>query len=115
MKLKISKFISMTASLLLLTSVANADIFFRVGNINAVMTDSKFYGGCMVRIDTNIANGCPDDGWVSLDCNNTYFSDGKSKLATILTARSLNKVIGIQVDNTKKHNGYCVADRLVFY
>ena len=68
----------------------------------------------MVAISTIIGNGCPGNGWLSLDCHDVYYAagSGNRKYATVLTAYALNKRISVKLDNTKKHNGYCVAERL---
>ncbi len=112
MKLKIVA----TSILLLATALpVSADLFYRTGTIEKVLTsEPDIYGGCMVKLDINIENGCPASGWVSLDCANTYYSDAgsKRKYATALTALAANKMVSVKVDNMKKHGGYCVALRV---
>lgn len=113
MSLKTLKLVGLSLLLLGTFNSALADKFWRAGKVDRVLVDSERYGGCMVRITTNIANGCPDNGWVSLDCTNTYFSDGKNKYAMALTALSLDKNVSIYVDNAKKTTeGNCVAQRV---
>ena len=96
-------------------SSVSADKFYKSGTITRVLVDSTSFGGCMVKLSTPINNGCPASGWVSLDCTNTYYTDGKNKYAMALTALSLNKSITVRVDNELKHNTYCVAQRVDIY
>ncbi len=111
MKLKILS----TSILLLATALpASAADFFRTGTVLRVLTSADSFGGCMIQLDTSINNGCPANGWVSLDCDNTYNSDAESKrkYAMALTALAANKSVSVKIDNTKIHNGYCVAERV---
>lgn len=95
-----------------LTSTASATNFWKTGKITRILTDSEAFGGCMVHITDNIGNGCPNNGWVSLDCTNTFYTDSNKKLAIALTAYSLDKKVSVFIDNTKKHSGYCLARRV---
>ena len=92
---------------------AEAAEFWRTGNITRVLTD-RFYGGCMINLSVFIENGCPIAGWVSLDCEDKYSPPGTGNrmYAMALTAFSLNKRVSVLVNNTEKHNGYCVARRV---
>jgi len=114
MKLKSIKIIGISLLALGLSSSVFATDFSRTGTVKRMLIDSKIYGGCMIQITANIGNGCPNGGWVSLDCNNTYYSatDSKNKYATALTAFALDKTVSLTIDNTKKHNGFCVARRV---
>jgi len=114
MKLKSIKVIGVSLLVLGLSASVVAKDFSRTGTIKRVLVDSKIYGGCMIQISANIGNGCPNGGWVSLDCTNTFYSatDSKNKYALALTAFSLDKQVTVVVDNTKKHNAFCVARRV---
>jgi len=68
----------------------------------------------MIQLSTNIANGCPDNGWVSLDCAGTFGSpsDGKRAYVTALLAFQMGKQVSVMVNNEEKHNDYCGIRRL---
>lgn len=114
MKLKAIKIMGISLLALGLSSSVFAADFARTGTIKRVLADSKVYGGCMIQITANIGNGCPNGGFVSLDCTNTFYTatDSKNKYALALTAYALEKTVTVVVDNTKKHNGFCVARRV---
>lgn len=114
MKMKYIKLIGSSLLLMGMSGSLVATEFWRTGTVERVLTDATLYGGCMVQLSSRIANGCPNNGWVSLDCTNTHFSESasKNKYALVLTAFALNKKISIKVDNNLKHNTYCVAKRI---
>ena len=93
---------------------AQADSFWKTGTIARVLTHNKYFGGCMILLTTNIANGCPDNGWVSLDCKGTYSeaSNGKRAYVTALLAYQMGKQVSVLVNNEEKHSDYCVAQRI---
>lgn len=88
--------------------------FWKTGTIVRTLTDSTKYGGCMIQLSVGVGNGCPSNGWVSLDCD-AIFSDpgeGQRAYATALVALTLDKKISVHINNEQKHNDYCVATRL---
>jgi len=114
MNIKRLSIVGMSIVMLGLTQTASAGEFFRAGKITRVITASNNFGNCMVLLDSSISNGCPSSGWVSLDCKGVYFPTviGKRKYAAALTAFTLKSKVLLKVDNTKKHDGYCVASRI---
>jgi hypothetical protein len=110
------------AAVLLLASFAMptlADIaFVRGATIERTMVIEGSFGGCMVLLDKSIADAglaCPaNNNWVSLDCDGVYVSkvSGQRAFDSAQMALALGKNINIQVDDSKKHNNYCVAVRL---
>ena len=92
---------------------ASATLFWATGKIDRTLADTS-YGGCMVHLDVIIANGCPANGWVSLDCKNTYYpaGEGDRKFNTALAAAIAGKTVSVYINNTQKHDGYCVAKRI---
>lgn len=117
--LKLNKFHSFfviiaTIIILSITTTAWSASIWKTGTVTRTLTDTQYYGGCMVLISTPIANGCPNNGWVSLDCDGTYSQagEGQRAYASALVALSLGKQVSILVNTTQKHNGYCVARRL---
>lgn len=99
--------------MLFVTTPASAVVFTSQGKVVRTLSDSENYGQCMVKMDSNINNGCPTR-WLSLDCKGTYVGTeaGERNYATALMAASLGKTISMQVDNNKKHDNYCVVKRL---
>jgi hypothetical protein len=114
MKLQTILGTAIIATLLLPAMSANATDFWRVGKVTRILTDSATYNGCMLWLDQNIANGCPNNGWVSLDCAGNFSAAGvgKTMYATAMLGMSLNKKVYIKIDNTKKVNGYCTAKQI---
>lgn len=92
---------------------AQAELFFVGGKIvTSMSTASDEFGGCMIYLSNPVGNGCPNKGWVSLDCNDEHYDGGERRFATALMAFSLNKTVYALVDNQIKKDGYCVAKRI---
>jgi hypothetical protein len=111
------KYIKLIGSGLLLMGMSGSLVaaeFWRTGTVERIITGATLYGGCMLLLSRRIANGCPNNGWVSLDCAHTYSSESstKNKYALVLTALVTNKKISIKVDNSKKIDNYCVVKRI---
>ena len=101
--------------LLSLSSNASAAAFWKTGKITRTLTETGFYGGCMIKLSTSIANGCPNNGWVSLDCEGKFSDPGEGNraYASALVALALDKKVSVYVEDTKRvTNNYCVARRL---
>lgn len=101
--------------LLLLSAYASAAEFKQTGKITRILSHDTKYNGCMIHLDRKMGNGCPNNGWVSLDCNAQFLSasTGERNYATALLAASLDKQISVYVDTTKRvTNNYCVATRI---
>lgn len=96
--------------LALLSTNANAASFWKTGTITRTLSD-HYYGGCMIYLSVAIENGCPSK-WVSLDCDDKYFKGGDRKFASALLAKTTKSTVSVYIDNTKKHNSYCVARRI---
>lgn len=107
--------IALTLGLTVVAQSASAANIYRSGDILRVMSNTQFYGYCMIQLSSNIGSGCPNEGWVSLDCKDQFSGvpgSGNRQYATALTAYALQKKVSVGIDNTKKHNGYCVAHRI---
>ena len=81
-----------------------------VGSVN--------YGGCMIRVDTlpsTVLADCPD--WVTFSCSGDFNSkaEGNLKLQSAQLGLLTGYQIYLQIDDTKKHNGYCYARRIDVY
>ena len=85
-------------------------------DVGALLTDNELFGQCMVLTTYESTIDCPDR-WVSVDCKGSY--SGKDSTLrlwdSILLARALGAGTYIVVNDAKKHNGYCVAERVDVY
>ncbi len=102
----------LTILLIVMSMSVQAAPFFVSGTIKRTLSEASNFGGCMIELSTAVSNGCPANGWVSLDCNGGFHGAGERHYASALMAFSLNKPVTVQVDNTQKYNGYCVARRI---
>lgn len=88
---------------------------FKTG-ISKIFTDDVNFGGCMVGVSPGPADSGLDckNAFVTLDCKGDY--GPKDAAARKLAAAQLAFVTGQNViffvDDTRKHNGYCLATRV---
>jgi len=107
----------LSMALLALSNHAYSDTaWIHNATITQVLNRSDAYGGCMLYLDTLIADtglGCPSK-WVALSCDGTYNNrDVAARMYDVgMMAIALDKKVNIQVDDTKKHHGYCVVKRM---
>ena len=101
------------ATLIVVPTVVMAGAFWKSGKITRILTDSKYYGKCMISIPFSAYSGC-NGNWVSLDCEGKYLDkgDGDRMLNVALIAQNMDKKVSVKIDSSKKHNGYCVATRV---
>ncbi len=109
-------FILATAGLLALTNssayAAKAGIFAKV---TTILLDDVNFGGCMAALDSAPSGTGLDcaDPWVSFSCTGDFNSrsQGDRKLAAAQLALVTQTTFYVVIDDTKKHNGYCFAER----
>ena len=88
-----------------------------VGNVTrTLVADQGRWGGCMILIDQVLANhglDCPNQ-WVSFSCNGTFTTKDVAfrMFDSAQMAYALGKRVIVEVDDTKKHNGFCYAGRI---
>ena len=80
-----------------------------------VVADEGRWGGCMVSIDQNLADkglDCPGK-WVSFSCSGVFTEKDIAyrMFDQAQLAFTLGRKVEIYVDDTKKHNNYCYANR----
>ena len=86
--------------------------------VSKVMVNATAYGGCMALLSKTISSASPavncPGNWISFSCTGTYASKDLAffMLDQAQLALSLNKNVTVYVDDTKKHNGYCFANRI---
>lgn len=91
-----------------------------VGNFNAnvlrVISDNKWYGGCMASLSvapSSIGLDCAGQS-VTFSCTGDFATKDQAKRNFELAqmAMLLDAPIQVVVDDTKKHNGYCLVKRV---
>jgi hypothetical protein len=92
------------------------DAWIRDATVNQVLNQSNAYGGCMLYLDTAIADtglDCPSR-WVALSCDGTFNDrDVAARMYDLgMMAIALDKKVNIRVDDAMKHSGYCVVKRM---
>ena len=98
-------------------SVGFAATAYVQGNVTRTLTaDQDRWGGCMIVIDQVLADhglDCPSQ-WVSFSCTGTFTSKDIAyrMFDSAQMAYALGKKVSIEVNDTKKHNGYCYASRV---
>ena len=84
--------------------------------VRTLVADNGRWGGCMVFLDVNISTKLPScpSRWVTFSCSGTFTTkDVASRmLDSAQMAKALGRTVRIQVDDTKKHNGYCYGSRI---
>ncbi len=113
---KVKTFI-LSLTLLALSNHAYSDTAWIKGaTIKQVLNQSNAYGGCMLYLDTAIADSgldCPSK-WVALSCDGTFNNrDVAARMYDVgMMAIALDKKVNIRVDDAIKHSGYCVVKRM---
>lgn len=86
------------------------------GPITGLLTDNELFGNCMLRSTYVSSINCPNK-WVSIDCKGSYNSKENARRMwdVVLMTRALESQVYVVVNDAKKHNGYCVAERVDNY
>jgi hypothetical protein len=116
--------LSLIASALLMIGLTQAESAYAVqGSLTTAITRTlvtvpQTYGGCMAKLAAALSTAVPavncPGNFVSFSCNGTYVSKDLAfyMLDQAQLALSLNKQVFVVVDDTKKHNGNCFAQRI---
>jgi hypothetical protein len=105
------------AMFMVMASVGEAATAYVTANVlRTLVADQDRWGGCMVFLDQPLAGAglnCPSN-WVSFSCNGTFTTKDVAyrMLDSAQMAYALGKQVLIQVDDTRKHNGYCYGSRV---
>ncbi|MBU3004213.1 hypothetical protein [Paraglaciecola arctica] len=82
-----------------------------------LITDGN-YGNCMAKLDVSPRSELPQCGnhWVSFSCDGTYQSKDIAyrMLDTTQMAAVLDKEVTIHLDDSRRHNSFCLATRVDF-
>ncbi len=91
---------------------ANFDAFVE----KTLVTGDSTYGGCMALLSRRIEGKLPGcrGAWVSFSCDGTYTDPVRAyrMLDQAQLALATGMRVLVVVDDTKSHNGYCVASRI---
>ena len=110
------KMIFIAVLVMLASPVANATSAFVSGKVLRILVaDEGRYGGCMAKLNTTIAATLPNcpGRWVTFSCSGDFTTKDVAfrMLDMAQMAKALDKTLIVQVDDTKKHNGFCYASR----
>lgn len=100
-----------------ISNVAMADVAFITTKVTRtlVTSDSEF-GGCLVKPTVAVSGrlNCPDT-WITLDCAGALGgtkSAGQRMFEQVTLAVVLDKKVTLRVNDERKINGWCAADRV---
>ena len=105
------------AALLLSTAIsAQADLAtIHAKPVRFLVADNQF-GGCMVQLSVDPQSALPNcsSAWVTFSCDGTFLPKDVSSrmLEQTQLAFALDKNITAFVDDSRRHNGYCLAHRV---
>ena len=100
-----------------LVTVGHATTAVVVTTINrTLVADNGRWGGCMVLLKKTLADAglsCPSR-WVSFSCDGVFTTKDVAyrMFDSAQMAYTLGQRVIVWVDDTKKHNGYCYANRI---
>lgn len=99
-----------------LPAAARADKIYLEGQVERVLVagDARF-GGCMARLSSDPGRylNCGAN-WVSFSCTGDFTDAvrGYRMLDQAQLALATGRAVGVEVTDSKKHNGYCFAQRI---
>jgi hypothetical protein len=105
------------AMLLTIGGQAMAAQTYFVANVNSVlMSGDERWGGCMAALSVDPQNHLPSCAttWVSFSCTGD-FADPVQAYRMVDQAQlavATNKRVLVMIQDDKKHNGYCYANRI---
>lgn len=88
---------------------------FNPGKI--LLSEDGEYGGCLVEPKITLDGLNCNSKWVSLDCAGVLGgskSAAQRKLDATMLARVTRGKVSMRIDDSKKINGWCYVDRVVF-
>lgn len=108
-------------------SVQSAEEVLRDTKITATLISGEVdsegntnFGGCMARLSKRNINSetglsCSND-WVTFSCSGDFLSVASASrlLNSAQMADALDLNVNLRIDDSKKHNGFCLAKRLQF-
>lgn len=110
--------VSAMGLLLALCSLSSANVYAAISSVTTKVSrvlhvDDEQYGGCMARLES-AASGVSCSTWVSFSCTGDFTSKSNAYRMFDLAqmALALDKSVRVYVNDAKKHNGYCMVERV---
>lgn len=105
------------ASMFLLIGVphaAFAAISVSSGTVEELLSSENLFGNCMARVAGYSPPSDCSPVWASVDCSGDFNSKDNSRrmYETLQMAMALEKPVDLFVDDTERHNGWCVVKRV---
>ncbi len=98
------------AFMLVAAPVHAAKGYFR-GTIVKTMVTDGVWGGCIAKMDVDFTGTLPScpGGWVAFSCTGTHSAKDIAyrKFDAAQMSQALSRKVGVTLDDTKKHDGYC--------
>ena len=94
-----------------------AQLYVTTEVLRTITTGDDKYGGCMFEPSISLISeglDCQPGGWISLDCAGIFGTQnaGQRRWDAVVLAEMLNKKVEVRVDDSKKIDRYCVAERV---
>lgn len=88
-------------------------------NVEAMLVHDTEFGGCMARLSVDLRQlpGSTCGEWVSMDCKGDFLDPDTSArmFEAVQIAYLTNRQLRVEIDQTRRHNGHCVAKRIDIY
>lgn len=86
---------------------------------DVIASDGSIYGGCAVKVDYDIrkysssCSGASTGSWVTFSCSGQLqdAETGKFLFEQAQIAYLMNKTIRFDIEDSKKHNNFCLVTR----
>ena len=114
--MKISTVFTLAALMALAMPGSATTVAVEANVVRTLVADQERFGGCMAKLDKPLASlglDCPG-AWVSFSCTGTFTPKDIAyrMFDSAQMAFALEKPVMVQVDDTRKHNGNCYAQRI---
>ncbi len=100
----------------IMSTTALADRATIVANPVRILVSENTFGGCMVQLSVDPQSMLPNCGsaWVTMSCDGTFMPKDVSDrlLEQAQMAFALDKGLSVYIDDSRRHNGYCLAYRV---
>ena len=115
-KIRLTLCSTLSAVCLLEASGSMAQNVLESSKVTRILNDSENFGQCMALLvpgPEDLAIGCAVN-WVTFSCDGTFSSKSlaQQKFSSAQLAYVTEGNVRVVVDQTKKHNGYCFAERI---
>lgn len=84
--------------------------------VTKILVQEGLYGGCMAEVNPGPETALPNCAsyWVTFSCSGDFNSKSNAslKLQSAQLAFISGKSISLLIEDSKKHNGYCFAQRI---